>query len=90
MRLIAIAVLALMASPALACGPGGSPTPSGHVLKPIKREVPSKAELEQRAAAEQAEEEAMRKQGYVKAYTRCGRGSHIWIKKDDSPQRPTS
>ncbi len=68
MRLIAIAaVLALTASPALACGPGGpSRAAPGLQLKTVKVAKPSKAELQRRAAAIKAEEAEMLKQGYVK------------------------
>ena len=91
MRRIAIAtVLALTASPALACGPGSPQTASGLVLKHTKPAEPSKAELRQRAAAAKAQEAAMLKQGYVKAYTRCGSGSFIWVKKDSFPRKPAT
>jgi hypothetical protein len=78
MRLIAIAaVLALTASPALACGPNSPTTASGDKLKHIKKAEPSEA--------------VMRAQGFVKAYTRCGSGSYVWVKKDPVPtKKPTS
>jgi hypothetical protein len=83
MRLTAIAaVLALTASPALACGPGGSAqTAPGFKLTTVKTVAPSKAELRRRAAAAKDAEAAMLKQGYVKAYTACGRGTFVWLKK---------
>ena len=92
MRLIAIvAVLALTASPALACGPGGtSRAASEPVLKHIKKTVPSKAELKRRAAAAKAEEAKMLEQGFVKAYTACGRGSFFWVKKDPVKVKPAT
>lgn len=92
MRLIAIAaVLALTASPALACGPGGtSRAASGPVHKHIKKAVPSKAELKRRAAAAKAEEAAMLEQGYMKVYALCGPGSFVWVKKDAFAKQPAS
>jgi hypothetical protein len=76
MRLIAIvAVLALTASPALACG-SGAVSASGN---PLKTAAPGKSELKRHAS--KAEEADMLKQGYVKSYTRCGSGSFIWVKK---------
>lgn len=84
MRLISVAaVLTLIASPALACGPG--PT-SRATAEP----EPSKAELERRAKAEQAEEAAMLKKGFVKAYTFCGPGNFIWVKKDAFGKKPAA
>jgi hypothetical protein len=90
MRLIAVAaVLALAASPALACGPGGPPRAApGIQLKTVKVAKPGKAELKRRAAAAKAQEADMLKQGYVKAFTACGPGSFIWFKKAELGTQP--
>ncbi len=92
MRLIAVAaVLALSASPALACGPGGpSRAAPGLQLKTVKVAKPSKAELQRRAAAIKAEEKEMLKQGYVKIFLLCGPGSFSWVKKAELGTRPTT
>jgi hypothetical protein len=84
MRLITIvAVFALTASPAFACGPGGtSRAASQPVLKHIKKAEPSKAEPERRATAAKAAEARMIKQGYMNVFALCGRGSFVWVKKD--------